>query len=480
LKEVSNEIFGYLKNLWGENSAKKYIEFISAEPSQYIRVNGIKTTADKLNANLFNEYGIKTEPCSGVPECLQVVSGNEILGKTIEHINGFYYIQSFSSMIPAAVLNPSPEETVLDLCSAPGSKTTQLSEMMNNRGTLVANEVQLDRIKMLVFNIDRMNALNIGVIHYKGEWLSRIYHDYFDKILVDAPCSGLGIIQKKSEVSDWWSLKRTEGLAELQMKLLVGAIKMLKVGGEIVYSTCTITVEENELLINKILKKYPVQLEEFELRIKYDAGFTSYSGEKLNPELSKTKRILPWEVNSEGFFIAKFRKIGSTDHPGAEKLKATPLKFSYWDSRELRTFLIQIKDDFGINTDVFERYKFLIKGNDIFFITRDWNDANLGLFERIGIKFGKVDKRRKIVLHTNAAQVLHNHIPKNIYEIKNQAELKNYLEGATIKAGTNLSHGLNGQCVIKYQDLILGTGLITNGGIKSRYPRSKRTQSIYF
>jgi len=480
LKEVSGDIFSYLRNLWGETSAKKYIEFISRKPSQYIRINTIKTNREKLISDLSRDYGIKTEPCIGIPDCFAVVSGNEIIGKTIEHINGFYYIQSFSSMIPASVLNPSREETVLDLCSAPGSKTTQLGEIMENRGTLVANEVQLDRVKMLVFNIDRMNVANAGIIHNKGEWLSRIYHDHFDKILVDAPCSGLGIIQKKSEVSDWWSTKRAEGLAELQMKLLVAAIKMLKIGGEIVYSTCTITVEENELLINKILKKYPVQLEEFELPIKWNEGFTTYAAEKLNPELSKTKRILPWEVNSEGFFIAKIRKAGATGYPDPLTLKQTPLKFHNWDSKELKTLLIHLKNEFGINIEVFEKYKFLIKGNDIFFITYDWKDKNLGLFERIGIKFGKMDKKGEIVLHTNAAQLLQNSISKNIYEIKDQTELKNYLEGGVIKAGPDFFPGFKGQCVIKYKDFILGTAVITSEGIKSRFPRSKRTQSIYY
>jgi 16S rRNA (cytosine1407-C5)-methyltransferase len=112
LKEISSGIFDYLKNLWGENSAKKYVEFISSKPSQYIRVNKIKTNREKLSAELFRDYGIKTESCPGIPGCLAVISGNENLGKTLEHINGFYYIQSLSSMLPGLILNPSSSETV--------------------------------------------------------------------------------------------------------------------------------------------------------------------------------------------------------------------------------------------------------------------------------------------------------------------------------------------------------------------------------
>jgi len=163
-------------------------------------------------------------------------------------------------MLPPIVLHPSEKDLVLDLCSAPGSKTTQLAEMMKNKGRLVVNELEMDRIKALVFNLDKMNFLNCGIVHQRGEILSKYYDSYFDKILVDAPCSGLGIIQKKSEVNKWWSVERVNNLVEIQNKLLVSAIKMLKVGGELVYSTCTLTPEENELIINRILEKYPVDV----------------------------------------------------------------------------------------------------------------------------------------------------------------------------------------------------------------------------
>ena len=112
---------------------------------------------------------------------------------------------------------------------------------MNNEGTLIANEIQLRRLKALVHNVERMNIVNTGIVHQKGELLSKVYENYFDKILVDAPCSGLGIIQKKDEVTKWWDEKKVNILADLQLKLLIASIKMLKEGGEVVYSTCTLT-----------------------------------------------------------------------------------------------------------------------------------------------------------------------------------------------------------------------------------------------
>ena len=308
-KQVSNKIFDYLSSLYGESPAKNYLDFINAESTPYIRVNKLKTSKEKLSQILLKDYNIKTENIKGIKDALKISEKSDLLGKTIEHIIGEYYIQGLSSMIPPLILNPEPNDVVLDLCAAPGSKTTELAEIMENRGTLVSNEIQLDRVKMLVYNLDRMNIVNTGVIHTKGEWLSKHYADHFDKVLVDAPCSGLGIIQKKGEVNDWWSVERAERLGELQLKLLIAAIKMAKVGGEIVYSTCTLTPEENELILDKVLEKYPVEIQEIELPVKSHPGLTNYNGRDLNPEISKGRRIFPWEADTDGFFIIKLKWV---------------------------------------------------------------------------------------------------------------------------------------------------------------------------
>ena len=246
---ISDKIYSYLVDTFGEAAANNYGDFIQEEPAKYIRVNERKIKRDALANHLLETYGIKTELVSYPSNALKIKDGFDYAGSTLEIAFGFYYMQALTSMLPPFVLNPSEKDIVLDLCSAPGSKTTQLAEMMNNRGVLVVNELEMKRIKALVFNLDKMNFLNYGVLNHRGEILSKYYDSYFDKILVDAPCSGLGIIQKKTEVSKWWSIERVNNLSEIQTKLLVSAIKMLKVGGEMVYSTCTLTPEENELII---------------------------------------------------------------------------------------------------------------------------------------------------------------------------------------------------------------------------------------
>jgi 16S rRNA (cytosine1407-C5)-methyltransferase len=474
LIEISSNIYSYISSLYGENAANLYTEYIRLDPAQYIRVNSIKTNTDNLILKLKNDYSIEAEQIDYMPNALKIVQATNILGKTIEHIIGEYYIQGLSSMIPPMVLLPSEDEVVLDLCAAPGSKTTELAEMMLNKGTLIANEVSLNRVKMLVYNTDRLNIMNTAVISTKGEWLSKIYDSHFDKVLVDAPCSGLGIIQKKEEISNWWSQETAERLGDLQLRLLIAAIKMVKTGGVVVYSTCTLTPEENEFIIDKVLKKYPVELEEIELPIKSHEGFTSYNGNILDPTLSRTRRIIPWEVNSDGFFIAKLRKTGDTISPELTIPKQRDIKLVHAWGKEIRKYLNVLSTEFGIDETLLESYRYIIKKNDIYFVDNTWEDYNPGIFERIGTKFGSIDKFGEIILHTHAAQVLQQGITKKIFTIENTGQLKKYLEGGTFKQeSTEL-----GQCIIKYKDFFLGTAVITKEGIKSRFPRSKRTQEI--
>jgi len=462
--------------LYGKDSADKYLEFIDRDPAQYIRINTAKISKNELANLLELKYQIKTQSIPAFEKALKIIEGNERIGKTFEHVLGFYYIQSLSSMMPPLLLNPTNEDTVMDLCGAPGSKSTQLAEMMNNRGSLIINEIDNERIKSLVFNLERMNVINASVIHSKGEVLSKVYDDHFTKILVDAPCSGLGIIQKKGEVSNWWSLDHVDRLQHLQTRLLVAAIKMAKVGAEIVYSTCTLSIEENELVIDKILEKYPVELQEISLPIPSRQAFTEYEGKQLNPELKKAIRILPWEIDSDGFFLVKMRKIDETESPEREEKRDTELRLVNSHHKEIQPYLDYVSEHFGVERKVLDDYKYIFRGKDIFFVIKDWNDDNIGLFNRIGLKLGTFDKKDRITFNSQAAQVLEKHITKFIYELKNDDELKNYLTGWMIK-DVNIP---TGQYVIKYNNWVLGTAIKIKDGLKSRFPRTKRTQKFEF
>ena len=473
--KISGNVYEYLTEIYGELSAKKYLNFVQESPSVYARVNTLKISRNLLVKRLSERYGIETDHFDTLPSAIKFNEHEEELGKTLEIALGYYYIQGLSSMLPPLVLNPSANEKVLDLCSAPGSKTTQIAEMMLNKGTLIVNDVQLDRIKALVYNLDRLNIVNTGVIHSKGEILSKYYENYFDKILVDAPCSSLGIMQKKAEVNKMWSLDKVNRLHELQVRLLVSAIKMIKPGGEIVYSTCTLAPEENELVIDKLLKKYPIEVLKIDLPIRFRTAFTQYKGNQLHPDLKYAVRILPWEADSDGFFMIKLRKIAETipvEKPASKN--SFTYKFIKYDDKRIKKYLSFISERFGIDKEQFNDYNYILKRSDIFFINKEWQTYNLGLFHRIGTKFGTINKHDEIVLHTNAAQILDPYITRNIYKVKDKEELRIYLAGQVI----NNNSIERGQYVVKYNDYVLGTAVVSIGGVKSRFPRSKRTQKI--
>ncbi|OGU64034.1 MAG: hypothetical protein A2W30_10225 [Ignavibacteria bacterium RBG_16_36_9] len=472
---VSDRIYSYLTATFGEEAAKNYSDFVGQEPAKYIRVNERKIDRESLAIRLEETYGIKTEDITYPSNALKIIDGFDYAGSTLEIAFGFYYMQALTSMLPPLVLNPSEKDLVLDLCSAPGSKTTQIAAMMDNKGVFIVNELEIDRIKALVFNLDKMNFLNYGVVNSRGEILSKYYNSYFDKILVDAPCSGLGIIQKKNEVGKWWSLERVNNLCEIQNKLLVSAVKMLKVDGELVYSTCSLTPEENELIINRILDKYPVEVEAVDMPIKHHEGLTEYQGVKLDKRLKNAIRIFPWEVDSDGFFLIKLKKTDETNATEQIKWKKHfVLTMHNHNDNVLKEKLKVLADEFGIESAVFSNYKFIFKRNDIYFTSKEWSDANLGLFHRVGSKFGIIDKNGNIVLHSFAAQILQGHISKNIYDIQSVAELRLYLMGALI----NNIQLPTGQYVVRFNGFVLGTGVIIKAGLKSRYPRSSRTQTI--
>jgi 16S rRNA (cytosine1407-C5)-methyltransferase len=474
MNELSGNIKSYLINTFGEDFERRYSAFVQEDHSLYIRFDPNKITKENLT-NILSGYEIETEPVKELDFALKIKANADKAGKTIEYGMGKYYIQSLSSMMPPLVLAPTEQDKVLDIAAAPGSKSSQISEIMGNRGTLVANEPHLDRIKMLVHNLDKLNMLNMGVMQRKGEYVDQIYQNYFDKILVDAPCSAIGVLQKKGEVSNWWSEDRMLNITQTQSKIISSAVRALKTGGELVYSTCSLTIEENEIIIDRILKKYPVEAVDFDLPVKYMEAFTEYQGEKLNSSLKYAKRILPWEIDSEGFFIVKLRKTGEIykDYftlPEKENL----YKFVDSEHKTVRDTIKRISEMFSIDEHVFRNYKYMVKKEDIFFVNSGWEDDNLSYFTRIGTHFCTTDPKGRIRLHTHAAQILGKNANSAVFEADtNQA--RTFLNGGIIKAPE-----IRTPQIIKYKGLYLGTALPSESGLKSQYPKSRRMSEITY
>ncbi len=233
-----------------------------------------------------------------------------ILTETDLYNQGLFYVQSLSSMIPALVLNPLGNEKVLDITAAPGSKTTQMACLMQNSGEILANDMSRVRLYKLEYNLNLQGVTNVKISHSKGEEIWKRYPGYFDKSLVDVPCSMEGRFNCNEPKSyKDWTPKKVRVLSEHQKHILRSAVSSTKPGGVIVYSTCTLSIEENEEVVSWMLEKGEgLVLDEISLPgIETLPGFISYKGKEFNSDLSKTVRILPSEL-FEGFYIAKLRK----------------------------------------------------------------------------------------------------------------------------------------------------------------------------
>ncbi len=286
-----------------------YEKIIYRNPRNFIRVNTLKISVNDLKEKLEKKWKI-VQPSKEHPEIMLVDQelGPGELGNAIEHVLGYYYIQEISSMLSAIALNPRPGDFVLDLASAPGSKTTQMAAMMENEGTIIANDLALGRIKILAANMERCGVSNTIITRNDGVSLcARLARSgfKFDKILLDAPCSGEGTLRSSAKAFTQWNIKAVESFSRLQKKLLAMSIKCLKVGGNLVYSTCTHSPEENESVVDFALRKFPVRVETLKMPIKCRPGITSWKGEEFNEDVTKTCRIYPQDNDSEGFFVAK-------------------------------------------------------------------------------------------------------------------------------------------------------------------------------
>lgn len=289
----------------------KYDDFISHSLSylnKSIRTNTLKITVAELKKRM-EAQGFTLYPIPWCKEGFWMKGHRTDFGNLIEHTLGYFYIQESASMIPAVVLQPMPGEVVLDMCASPGSKTTQMAAMMENSGILVANDISGDRMKPLGINLQRMGIFNVVENKSMGQSLMRM-QTKFDRILIDAPCSGTGTIRKSPDTLQVWNPLMVRRLSMQQKALLETAFFMVKEGGTLVYSTCSVEPEENEGVIDYLVTKYPgkVAVEEIQLDIKRSTPILQFEKNSYNAEVGKCLRIWPQDNNTEGFFVAKLRK----------------------------------------------------------------------------------------------------------------------------------------------------------------------------
>ncbi|WP_367295044.1 RsmF rRNA methyltransferase first C-terminal domain-containing protein [Levilactobacillus yonginensis] len=248
-----------------------------------------------------------------------------VSGRSLMHQSGAVYSQEPSAMFVGATAAPTPGERVLDLCAAPGGKTTHLASYLHGTGLLVTNEINRKRVKVLAENVERFGVQSAVILNESPERLSPVFPDYFDKVLVDAPCSGEGMFRKDPDAMSYWSLDYVQECADRQQQIMTEALKMVKPGGQLIYSTCTFAPEEDEQMMAWVLETFP----EFHLvPIEKTGGVIDAKPEWAdgNPELTKAARLFPHLMNGEGHFVAKLERdeVAAATPRGTAKL-GTPL-----------------------------------------------------------------------------------------------------------------------------------------------------------
>ncbi len=379
-------------------------------------------------------------------------------GKSPLHEAGAYYIQEASAMLPVTLLDINDSgQKVLDLCAAPGGKTTQIADLMNGRGLLVANEIIPSRAAILSENIERMGVTNALVVNEEPAALTARFMGYFDRILVDAPCSGEGMFRKHPEASQQWSLDNVKMCAERQDMILDCAADMLNDGGRIVYSTCTFSSEEDEGSIERFLLRHP--------------DFT----------VEKMHHIYPHTHRGEGHFAAVLTKITGAEtadcnYNSASKTKnAEPLRFSKIPRERimlLNDFLKstlssgckyrqQISDDPG---------RLLPFGESIYLTPEIMPDIKGLKVLRAGLKLGSFKKMRFEPDHALSHALRYEDALCAVNLDADSEEAKKYITGLTLSCDASVK----GWCLVCVEHLGLGWGKASSGVIKNHYPRGLR------
>lgn len=415
-----------MANLLGDGFGE-FLASYENKPFKAVRVNTLKISAEQFKS-IF-----PLELCGEVawePNGFYVDS--EKAGKTIEHAAGLYYVQEPSATCAAPLLAVKGGERVLDLCSAPGGKGTQLAQAMNGEGIIVLNEINFARAKILSRNVERLGIKNAVVTCAPPEAVAAAFVGYFDKVIVDAPCSGEGMFKKEPQAISEWSVANVQACAVRQKFILECADEALKRGGRMVYSTCTFAREEDEEQIERFLQNH------------------------ANYELLKSEKLYPHEVRGEGHFAALMQKGDGEDN------EIQPFNAVFSDKKLLKVF--REFEKVYLKTSPFENLHLV--GDTLYSIPQDCPSVNLQIL-RIGIRLGVFKNGRFEPDHSLAMAL--NRSEANCIEVDEKTALS-YLSGNTFECGENES----GWRVVTYCGYPLGWCKAVNGVAKNHLPKGIR------
>lgn len=435
-----------------------------------IRVNTLKISVPEFQ-NLAKGLGWELQQ---IPWCesgfwIDRESHAVPLGKSWPYAAGLFYIQESSSMMPPEVLTPEKGDIVLDIAAAPGSKTTQLAAKLGNTGLVIANEPGISRMKGLSSNLERCGVVNTILSMKDGRAFPKYFPNRFDRILLDAPCTGEGTIRKSRNALDFWSEKGIEKLATLQKMLIVAAFHALAPGGEMTYSTCTLAPEENEGVVSHLLEGFPDNAEI--VPIPGGNGIVEFEERHFDPSVAGTFRIWPHRVDAEGFFVAKIRKNEATDcEIDTASFHKSRSPFSRMSKGEERIFRTTLEERFGCTIELPDGYGLYLRDEEVWlrYEKVELFAGKLSL-ERTGNIVGMFKEGKMRHITHMGAEILVPHATKNVIELT-EKELADYLGGRDLDIGER--EGLSDWFVlVKYQRHLIGKGLLKSGKLKNQFPR---------
>ncbi|GAB4229582.1 MAG: 16S rRNA (cytosine(1407)-C(5))-methyltransferase RsmF [Acidobacteriota bacterium] len=472
--ELENAEFTRLVDALLGAEAADFVAAVRAMRATHFRFNRLKLDRAVLT-ELLRWEGVDFVPVPTFPGVFRVTEKSPPAGKSLAHFLGGLYIQDPASMLPARILSPRGGERVLDLCASPGSKTTQLAEILGNRGCLFANDVSAKRGRNLVFNLRRTGVLNTLVTHAFGESLGNLCFESFDCILLDAPCSALGTLQKSPEVLRWWTAKRSHKLAAQQRQLLHGALKALRPGGRVVYSTCTIAPWENEEIIQYALDHFPVELLPPEpLPLPSRPGLECFAGQRFHPSMTRTRRIYPHEAGTEGFFLALLRKTDRFGNPARSPGEASePIQYRTASDETVAPVLEWLSSRFGFRGD-FPGEAWFVAGQDLRICSAP-QPALPGKVRVLAVGLPVAHLRGATpALTTEGSHLWGAQATRNVVELVSSEALAAYVNRGDLalpNPGVETGPGTTkGQVIVRYRGMPLGHGWFDHGKLLSRFP----------
>jgi len=453
--KLPEEFLNKMRALLGES---EYVEFIDSYklPRYYgFRVNTLKCSVEDFK----KITPFKIEKVEWTKDGFYYDEGISP-GKHPFYHAGLYYIQEPSAMLPGAVLGARPGEKVLDLCAAPGGKTVQIAADLKGEGLLVSNDISSDRVKALVKNIELCGIKNAVVTNDTPEKLATVFKGYFDRILVDAPCSGEGMFRKDEDAAKSWMNYKCEKCSNMQRDILESVDEMLKNGGTIVYSTCTFSPEEDEKMIVEFMEKHPYYIiEEIPKVGGIDSGRPEWGDG--SEEIRKMARLWPHKLKGEGHFVAKLRKV-------KDSIEGDVLIDTSWTENKPAELVTFEEQNLNINLTGY----FSIKGKNLYNLPCEIPKLNGIKVAKFGWYIGEIDHGKLDPSHSMAIALRRDNFKRSIDFDSLSREIISYLKGETL-----MIEGEKGITAICVDGFVTGLAKQTGDMLKNQYPKGWRKMS---